>query len=643
MRLNLKIMLLAISIAFLALLSTSAFGYFFGVTETRNHIATYLESEAQGIALDLDSWIGKRVSVVTVLGSVIDEIDKPEQINTKLLQHYRKDNSISDIYIGFEDGRFISGIGWQPPMGYDPRVRPWYIQAKKAGQLNFSTPYLDMTTGKYAVSVGIPLKNSKGGLIGILAEDILLETLTRQVQTIDLGGLGYGFLIDQNGTCLSHPNTLYLNKNLLLNPDTKDIAAIIMKNKNGFLDYTFLDVPKLMAYKTLPSTGWLLGLSVEKNIIYKPLERLRMLYILSGLAIMFLVILASLLFSKQLTRRLRLLTAESRKLANGKPTFDILPEGKDEISELTGAFAFMSERLSQQIFERDEALANLDKTNLYLEKKVDERTQELSMSLQNEKDMQHKLIESEKSALIGTLVAGVAHEINTPLGVAVTATSYLNGLNEKALKFLNSSEMTRTEFINYLNGVSETTEIVERNLHRASELITNFKKISVDSSDNSLLVFDLNDYISRTVMNLKHELKRGNHQINILSKDALVIKSYPGAFAQIITNMVMNSIIHGFEHMKDGIIEIEVCRRDESLVIEYRDNGKGITDEIKSKMFEPFFTTKRDQGGSGLGMYVVKNLVNQKLNGNVICEDNYPAGVKFVIEIPWEEVASENL
>lgn len=650
MKLSHKVMVLTVGIAFLTLFSASGFGYFFGMTETRSHINSYLTSEAQGTVCRLEGWIGERASVIRVLESVISEMENPALVSAAFLKHYQKDPDISDIYIGFEDGRFISGLGWQPPPEYDPRIRPWYTQAKAAGRLNYSEPYLDMTTGKYAVSVGIPLKDKQGRLIGILAEDILLETLTQRVQEIDLDGLGYGFLLDRNGTGLSHPDPALVNADVRQNPDTREIVARMMAGGNGIMDYTFRGIPKIMVYRTMPSTGWLLGVAVEKEEIFRPLEQLRNFYLISGFGIMFLVLLMSQVFSKQLTRRLGALAAESRRISAGAASFELKPEGGDEIAELTGAFGTMAGSLSQRIQERDEAFRELDQTNLNLEKKVEERTaevtaanqellainDELASTLEKLRTAQRQLVESERMAALGGMVAGIAHEINTPVGIGVTGATYLEReigilerkFNEKAL---------RTEELQEFFGESrEVITSITRNLDRADHLIKSFKLVSADQTHDEERTFNMREYLEALTLSLTPLLKKTPHRFSYQCPEDLNITSYPAAYAQIITNFVTNSIHHGFRPEEAGELQLEIARRGSTLSLLYRDNGHGMTEEVRDRIFEPFYTTRRSDGSMGLGLHLVYNIVTEQLGGTVECTSEPGQGTAFAVSVPLE-------
>jgi signal transduction histidine kinase/HAMP domain-containing protein len=282
----------------------------------------------------------------------------------------------------------------------------------------------------------------------------------------------------------------------------------------------------------------------------------------------------------------------------------------------------------------------LEKQNKNLEIKVSQRTEELhvqnqalSNTLTELEQTQTQLIEAEKMASLGSLVAGISHEVNTPLGVAVTAASHLNQ-QTKEFKFKhNSGKLTKSGFLSYMESTTETTNIILSNLNRASILIQSFKQIAVDQSSDNKAVFSLKPHLEMLVTSLRPSFKNRPIDINIYG-DNFDIDSYPGPLSQIVTNLIMNCIKHGLTDCKKGLINIIIAQDLEHITMTVEDNGVGIPDNIKNKVFDPFFTTQRGIGGSGLGLNIVYNLIKQKLGGDIKLEDNPPQGVRFIISLP---------
>jgi signal transduction histidine kinase/purine-cytosine permease-like protein len=297
---------------------------------------------------------------------------------------------------------------------------------------------------------------------------------------------------------------------------------------------------------------------------------------------------------------------------------------------------------------RELAQEELDERNLQLQQEVQERNlaeaqlqekaKQLEQTLHNLQQAEAQLIQTEKMAALGGLVAGIAHEINTPIGIGVTAASLLM---EKTIAFserFKSGTMKRSDLEKFLDLAQQSSRMTLSNLERAAELIHSFKQVAVDQSSESKRVFNLKDYLEEILLQLSPKLKVTRHQVEVRGDRHLALTSYPGAFSQIVTNLIMNSLLHAYEAGEAGQIILSFEQTDEQVIFEYIDDGSGIAPENLGKIFEPFFTTKRGQGGSGLGLHIVYNLVTRKLKGTIQCESRLGAGTKFVIKISNTEV-----
>ena len=285
----------------------------------------------------------------------------------------------------------------------------------------------------------------------------------------------------------------------------------------------------------------------------------------------------------------------------------------NEIGKLYGAFnnLFISIGIHQK--SRDQALAkatsyqqHLENLTDELEQRVEDRTKELQNSLQTLQQAQNQLVESEKMAALGSLVSGVAHEVNTPLGNAVTGSSIIKSECHTLLEMMHDSTLKKSILQKKLEHIEETSRLLFKSVTNAADLIKSFKKISIDQSVERKREFDLHEYINEVVFTFHNKLKHIPVNIEVIPNESLNISSYPGAFAQLFNNFIQNSIIHGFEDFKgDAKITVEISIKDEYLNIIYSDNGNGMNNDIKQKAFEPFVTTKRNEGGTGLGLNIV--------------------------------------
>ncbi|WP_270795585.1 ATP-binding protein [Aeromonas sp. QDB11] len=280
--------------------------------------------------------------------------------------------------------------------------------------------------------------------------------------------------------------------------------------------------------------------------------------------------------------------------------------------------------------------------NEQLEGKVVERTRSLSeannqlgKAYDDLKQAQQTLVESEKMASLGSLVAGVAHEINTPIGISVTASSYLQERVADFKSHIDSKQLSRSYLNEFTVNLDESMQLLQSNLRRASELIASFKQVAVDQSSEARYNFSLADNLHQVVVSLGHKLKKSQCEVDIQCDPKLSIFSFPGSFTQIYSNLILNSINHGFDSWdKPKKITIKVEQQGEELFIDYSDNGRGIPPEILPRIFDPFVTSKRGQGGSGLGTHIIYNLVVQLLKGRISCASEPGQGAQFHIRLP---------
>ncbi len=249
---------------------------------------------------------------------------------------------------------------------------------------------------------------------------------------------------------------------------------------------------------------------------------------------------------------------------------------------------------------------------------------------------QQRLDEDEKMAALGNLVAGVAHEVNTPLGIGVTTSSYMQKINNECRRALVEGSFTKQDLLAYMNMMNDSLDLLQFNLERGSNIIQSFKKIAVDQTNESMEEFLVCQYLQGIVISLVHEYKNTGHAIEVICDEDVKLKSYPGAIAQIITNFIMNSLTHAFKDTENGKMIIRGERRNHQFLLTYEDNGCGLKAEQKSHLFTPFYTTNKECGGSGLGLSIVYNLVTKKLNGRIEVESDEGKGLRFIITIPIE-------
>ena len=263
-----------------------------------------------------------------------------------------------------------------------------------------------------------------------------------------------------------------------------------------------------------------------------------------------------------------------------------------------------------------------------------QRNQALGEALANLQAAQGELVRQERLASLGALVAGVAHEINTPLGVCVTATSHLEEELQVALEAQARGPLSEEHLSQFFESATDAVRILKSNTQRAAKLINSFKQVSVDQASGEMRSVNLAEYLNEVLATLRPNLKSKPVSVNISCPPDFNIDTYPGALAQVITNLVMNSVIHGFEGRARGAINIEAQRDGDTLHLQYSDDGNGTDETGLKKIFDPFYTTKRGTGGSGLGAHIVYNLITGPLGGRVQVSSATDQGLHFDIRMP---------
>lgn len=297
--------------------------------------------------------------------------------------------------------------------------------------------------------------------------------------------------------------------------------------------------------------------------------------------------------------------------------------------------------LATNISRRKRGEREIRQLNADLEKRVLDRTKELQKTndeltntLIDLKQTRNHLVEFEKMASLGELVAGVAHEINTPIGNSITAISHLEVITTEVNGKFSKGEMKKSDLTTYLDDNCKVIKILFTNLERAAQLVRSFKKIAVDQSIEERRHFELGEYMHDVLVSLKPQLRKTKHKVTLNCPTDLKVYWHPGALWQIISNLLNNSLIHAYDEDEVGTINIDISHEDGNVLLQYSDDGKGMPPDVQKKVFEPFFTTRRGTGGSGLGMHIVYNLVVFKMGGTIECMSKLGVGTVFTVKIP---------
>ena len=313
----------------------------------------------------------------------------------------------------------------------------------------------------------------------------------------------------------------------------------------------------------------------------------------------------------------------------------------DEIGRLYDGFEEMLVQIQARKEATQKAQDELHNLNEKLEERVESRTQtlndvnvELKSSIDTIRKTQSQLIQSEKMAALGGLVAGVAHEINTPIGLSVTGITHLQDISRALKKLYNNQEMSQEDFESYLDTNVQLCESIYLNLKRAAELVSSFKKVATDQSLEEKRSFKLKEYLEQVMISLRNKLKQTKISVDISCDETLEIYSDAGAISQVFTNLIMNSLIHAYDKGQVGKITLTAKYENNKYYIIFSDDGKGIEKDILPRVFDPFFTTNRESGGTGLGLNIIYNIVTSSLGGEINVSSEIGKGTKFTITLP---------
>ncbi|WP_029008682.1 sensor histidine kinase [Azospirillum halopraeferens] len=308
---------------------------------------------------------------------------------------------------------------------------------------------------------------------------------------------------------------------------------------------------------------------------------------------------------------------------------DVAPECCEDLGALIDAFRRSYRDQRRLVRVSDRLQAQLAAANEELER----RRNEAETALVHLREAQDIIVRSERLASLGALVAGVAHEINTPVGIAVSCASHLADATQRLRDTVDRGALGRSDFTRYLATATDTTALILANCERAAALIHSFKQVAVDRASSERRVFKLGPYIREVLLSLQPELRQGNHTVTVDCPPEPELDGFPGAVSQILTNLVLNALQHAYRDGRPGTMTIRVTG-DDPVELVFADDGAGIAPDDLPHVFEPFFTTRRGEGGSGLGLHIVHNLVVGPLGGTITAASEPGRGTAFTLRFP---------
>lgn len=293
------------------------------------------------------------------------------------------------------------------------------------------------------------------------------------------------------------------------------------------------------------------------------------------------------------------------------------------------------ERARQAREQAEQLLQEKSRTLYLINQDLKAQTEQLQRSLEQLEAAQEALVQREKMAALGAMVAGIAHEVNTPLGVAVTGATLTQQLLGELTERLARGNLTKGELRREVASLQEACALVVSNATRAAGLIDSFKKVAVDQSSEALRTVRLAELLADVVTSLQPVLRRARVQVTVAVRDDPLVRLKAGAMTHIVANLVQNACVHAFLPERDQrLVRMEASVEPDGLRLQVCDNGRGMSEEVQQSVFEPFFTTRRDSGGSGLGMHIVRNLVVGTFGGSIHVSSRLEEGTCWQIWLP---------
>lgn len=545
---------------------------------------------------------------------------------------------------------------------YNYHEHAWYRQAipgdwdrhqPRPKQAYWTPPYIDSGTSPYPIlTLSVPMYDAQQRLIGVSTLDWSLLTMMEHLNSLQLTPGSQPFLYHPTTGVYELHDTQSLNVHTTIPEWSAELPTL--PNLSIHTRYIIRHGEEQLLMVSQSRSGMLIGVRIPTHeLLVSVQQQTKETLLVSAVIVLVFTIIIGLLLEllfRPFDTMLSILRNTIHRNADAEQPaihpirydanneFQPIVQSYNQLVQHIGDF---TQKLSDSNAHLQQQQSIIAELNNNLEQKVAQRTQELAHkteeavhALQQLKLTQKQLINAEKHAAIGELVAGLAHEINTPIGIGVTAMSALEEHVDDIDQRFQKNALDKSSFRDFIEFTQESVAITHSNLRKAADLMGRFKQVAVDQASEQRRDFELTDYLQSVCTSLLPSYKYRPIRIDLQCPEKLFVCTYPGAISQILTNLIMNSLQHAYAATDAGHITIATQRIENHITIRYHDDGKGMTEEIRARFFEPFFTTERQNGGSGLGGHIIHTLVTDLLGGEIRLESTIGHGSEFIITLP---------
>lgn len=508
----------------------------------------------------------------------------------------------------------------------------WFQKVVRERRFSVGEPHVGPISGRWVAVLSQPIVDDRGDMAGAIHLPLDIASLDPKFPDDSVPkGIRYGFF-NTEGTLVwrnEDPEKLIGTK-----PDLATAKQIVAVGDGDFEGVGPDGIARYFSVTSVPDAGWVAFVGVPAEAIHAPARQRAVIGALgAGLGLLALLGLA-LLVARRIEAPITALAAATRAFRRGEVDVRANTDGPEEIASVGREFnAMVDARLLGE--------AELARYQDQLESQVAERTAELASknerlesALEQLLHAQERIVQAEKLASLGALVAGVAHELNTPIGNARTVAT---ALNEQAIAFRQALDqpMRRSKLDDFTRQVEDGTRLLDRNLGRAGDLIHSFKQVAIDQSTAERRRFELSMVVNDVVSTLRPGFRTLPHVIEVEVPPGIELDGYPGPLGQVVANLVDNAVVHGLDGKTAGKVRVTATPvGDKELHLVVSDDGNGIPSSIRDRIFDPFFTTRMGQGGSGLGLNIVHNIVTGLLGGNIRVDSQEGRGSSFLVSLP---------